>query len=63
MANESWYAEAQRRWCRELEVSLFPTRTEAEEFKENMDRMACGGRCIGASGHEIVDLSMARPSN
>ena len=76
MANESWYAEARRRWgkkavrikgdgqyalltwCRVLEVTLLPTKAEAEELKENVDRTGCGGGCFGANAHEIIDLSI-----
>jgi len=43
-------------WCRVLEVTLLPTRAEAEELKENVDRTACGGGCTG--DHEIIDLSI-----
>ena len=49
--------------CRVLTVTLWSTRTEAEKSKEEIDRTACGGGCFGASAHEIVDLSIARPSN
>ncbi len=79
MVGRSWRAKAQRRWgketqiingngqfafltwCRVLEVTLFPTRDEAEEFKKNIDRYKCGGGCTG--NHEIIDLSIAKPSN
>ncbi len=78
MADKSWLAEAQRRWgknaqingdgqyaflilCRVLEVTLCSTMDEAEELKKNVDRKACGGGCV--LKHEIIDLSIARPSN
>jgi len=47
--------------CRVMEVTLLPTRTEAEELKENVDKKACGGDCI--LHHEIIDLSIISPSN
>ena len=46
-------------WCRVLTVTLWTTRTEAEEQKNCIDRTACGGGCTG--DHEIIDLSIARP--
>ncbi|GAI92523.1 unnamed protein product [marine sediment metagenome] len=43
-------------WCRVLTVTLYTTRTEAEEQKKEIDRTACGGLCTG--DHEIIDLSI-----
>lgn len=65
-ARRRWGKEAKRitgngqfallAWCRVLEVTLFSTRTEAEKFKDDIDRTACGGGCTG--DHEIIDLSI-----
>jgi hypothetical protein len=48
-------------WCRVLTVTLWSTRTQAEEQKKVIDEMGCGGLCSRA--HEIIDLSIARLSN
>jgi hypothetical protein len=42
--------------CRELTVTLYPTRAEAEKQKEFIDSMACGGYCT--KDHEIIDLGI-----
>jgi hypothetical protein len=46
-------------WCRVLTVTLWDDLAEAEAKKQLIDRTACGGRCSGAQGHEIIDLQKA----
>jgi hypothetical protein len=41
---------------RGITVQLYADRVEAEQAKAFIDRLACGGRCIGPSGHKIADL-------
>ena len=43
-------------WCRVLTVTLCQTRGEAEEKKEYIDEIGCGGFCY--KKHEIVDLTV-----
>lgn len=79
MADKAWRTEARKRWgkkaewiqgdgqfallawCRVLTVTLWPTIAEAEENKKFIDEMGCGGGCT--RNHEIIDLSIASPSN
>lgn len=48
-------------WCGVLEVTLLPTRAEAEELKRRVALTECGGDC--ALNHEIIDLSDSRLSD
>lgn len=43
--------------CRIRAFSLWPTRAEAEQAKNNI--MCCGGDCHGVSSHYIADLGEA----
>lgn len=44
-------------WCRVLTVQLHRTIAEARSAKRVIDSSACGGRCRGQRGHEIVMLA------
>lgn len=44
--------------CREITVTLWKTREEAEEEKARIDRGGCGGMCNPAR-HQIVELQGA----
>jgi hypothetical protein len=79
MVDKKWLKEANRRWgkkaewiqgdgqfallawCRVLTVTLWPTMAEAEQSKKFIDELGCGGMCTRK--HEIIDLSIATPSN
>ena len=45
--------------CGGVTVILCDSREKAESTKRAIDRHACGGRCVGATGHVIVDLDHA----
>jgi hypothetical protein len=45
--------------CRDLAISLWPTRTEAEHGEREFAAPgSCGGRCAGGSRHEVVDCAV-----
>jgi hypothetical protein len=41
-------------WCRSLTVTLWESPAEAENAKQFIDKLACGGMC--SRDHEIVEL-------
>ena len=45
--------------CRDLSVSLWESRQDAEKSKLQIDQTGCGGRC--QKDHEIKDLGKLRP--
>ncbi len=47
-------------WCGELTITLWPLaeRDRAEQAKQAIDNLACGGRCRREAGHEFARLDL-----
>ena len=49
--------------CQCITIQLYETVEEAQIGKGRIDRSGCGSRCIGAGGHEVIDMRTNQRGN